>query len=1358
MGKTSSKVRHGNAVSRGHELVHVVEPPLFEELPQVRGTDDDDFVVHSILVRLPGIVDSVLAEGAWHGPEASATARKAAQKRLIALRTAAAEGHVPMEAAPGAWGRAYCASHGDDADGDQTWLSLPWFHVEHCFYAHMRAIVASAKGSDMFAPHKAKSLAAALPWLDAALAAMPDDIRTGADQALARDALPHYLQLALWGNRGDLSLSAGAVDAASTSRSDADNAAALLQDDSDAWLRAVAASAGTIAIILDNCGHELLADLLLAVVLLRAGVATDIVFYAKAEPVFVSDAMPHDVNAHLEVLAERAPELAALLDPTLDSPRLRVVAHSFFTSPLPFADLAAAAPELAAQLSASAGVITKGDANFRRLIDDRRYLVTTPAASVIDYAWAPLLAVRTTKSPVAIGLYKDAVEAAAERNPTWCVDGSHGMMIFAPRASPEGGLTVADVPIEIWCEIMKFVDWESRIAAGHTCRLLRAAAHDILFWKPHIKRYFPRAIIKPPSEASYPSQWLARLVGERDTAIKDIGLSDHHNRNNWRTAIYLLLALHPHPLFIDPKLYRSHLDDFATSQTTSSLDGWRGTPLFHLAIRWRSLGLFRLLFEVEAESHHGLNSAYVGRTPLIEAAACGHTDMVAELLAAGADCAADPSQAGRTALYWGLQGRYWDMCDMLLQADPNQLTDATAYEMLMRSVRTKDLRLVNYLCMHKAHVVNMVAAAQASIITGAVEADSSGATLDALFAHAPDADVNRPCVLMPVLAAARVGEPRLLLRLVLGHGARLTEAKAEVMSPPLVMGCSWIDNLCAPVAALVHATVSGSRLMVRLVWALTLAELAPECDVVDAAAAAGIFADSNNVTEVSCIQLLETVFPLALSSLDLESVRERIFISFSDALLFAFRCTPRPELYAMISLLLDLLQQTGPRPQPGALKPQVLDMLYKCERHLSSSEVVELCHGLVAAGADPFADNETARSTAPFIHDLLKMSSLWSADFRSEQLGAVTCRTLPKLLHPSDAALGLLATTVRSVPNGFDLVLDQGCAAVAGRDAKTLAAFVALADKFDSRDKLLAALAQPVTTTQLVRAPWSSAIPIQASAWHFAAAAACVDSGRMLAELEVPVPDDILWLMLAPLAGYFDVAMEDRLPAFCAVLVELSPGIFATTEIDPPPRLDNVPFNGKYGTDWSDAVRLAIATGLPGVVACAVRSLPADTPRRPGLMVLVVRLAVNAIRGYLPPAAAPGFAAMIATLADVPWTGHVDDVLDARAGIVAFLANPDVRVKQKLSMPTKASGAGCSGYTYKHAGQFLSSMDAELDLAPAHTALAHLDAALLTYLGNASDVEAVIASHTLSTAAEELLASLGGPLSPALEPSVELID
>ncbi len=310
----------------------------------------------------------------------------------------------------------------------RSWLQLPWYPAEAYFYR--RVLEATRyfqpgpwQGRDPFAPQKQRELAPDSPsW-------------ASFEQALSRlptERLPRFnalLLLDLWGNRADLSIQevAESVHAGLVAEEDE----RLLIDHRPQVLELFARRLPPrrVDFILDNAGLELLFDLALADHLLNTWHVPRVVFHLKPQPFFVSDAMPADVMAALEAIRRRpriAP-LASRLENAIASGRLLLTTHHFWVSAYGFAGMPA---DLRQELAGSHLVILKGDANYRRLLDDRRWPPTDSLEERTRYFPAPFVTLRTAKAEVIVDLTEERVAELDARDPRWRINGQYGLIRF----------------------------------------------------------------------------------------------------------------------------------------------------------------------------------------------------------------------------------------------------------------------------------------------------------------------------------------------------------------------------------------------------------------------------------------------------------------------------------------------------------------------------------------------------------------------------------------------------------------------------------------------------------------------------------------------------------------------------------------------------------------------------------------------------------------------------------------------------------------------------------------------------------------------------------------------------------------
>ena len=141
-----------------------------------------------------------------------------------------------------------------------------------------------------------------------------------------------------------------------------------------------------------------------------------------------SDAIESDVYRHVELLNDTSEKHS--FKEYLESGRLRIKSHPFYTTPFSFFDM----PEdLAKELFASDLVITKGDANYRRLLGDGAWPYRTAFADVVSFWSSPLVAVRTCKSPVIVGVSTRVQQKAKSEDSNWLVNGKYGLIQFKPQ-------------------------------------------------------------------------------------------------------------------------------------------------------------------------------------------------------------------------------------------------------------------------------------------------------------------------------------------------------------------------------------------------------------------------------------------------------------------------------------------------------------------------------------------------------------------------------------------------------------------------------------------------------------------------------------------------------------------------------------------------------------------------------------------------------------------------------------------------------------------------------------------------------------------------------------------------------------
>ncbi len=386
-------------------------------------TDENAFAFATMTQRVPGILRDVLDD-----PDLSAASQRALDDLHAALT---GDALIPMLAADPApapdyddWAAAYADQRA--RQGELHWLRGEWFFAETFIYRHLlQAVRWHETGRDPFRRHKESELAQPrFRDLLAAALERPATAQTFADQ------LPDLLALALWGNRVDLSHPAGTLAAGAVTPDD------LLIDDRARVLPVLESGGGTVHLIADNAGTELAMDLVLIDALLAVGCA--VTLHVKAHPIFVSDTTLPDVWHVLEAMQRLGSAPAALADrlrAAWDSGRWRLAAHPFWTGSRFW-------PQMPGALRSARGsarlVIVKGDANYRRIIDDADWPPGATLADALDGFPAPVLALRTLKSDALVGVDPARLRPLDANGPAWRSTGRYGIIQFAaPESSIE---------------------------------------------------------------------------------------------------------------------------------------------------------------------------------------------------------------------------------------------------------------------------------------------------------------------------------------------------------------------------------------------------------------------------------------------------------------------------------------------------------------------------------------------------------------------------------------------------------------------------------------------------------------------------------------------------------------------------------------------------------------------------------------------------------------------------------------------------------------------------------------------------------------------------------------------------------
>lgn len=402
--------------------------PLLPIPGPLMGSEIGSFAHHTVTVRLPDIARRAIQENSF----SPGIVRRI--ERLIQEIPDSPIRYLEDNQAPDAvgWSRASEPYLG------KSWLDSPWFFAETYFYRRMLEATGffsqgEGYGLDPYHYQKIKGLESPIDDI-LRLAGQVNQFFNGVYDP--QDVLERLLLVNLWANQVDLSLwPVGQADR--PDHADPGNTLSyVLIDQRNPAASYIARLPGSgqleaihIDFLIDNAGYELVCDLCLADALLGLRFAGEVQFNLKIHPTFVSDAMIGDVLQTVEFLLKRpeAPisRLGERLSDYLASGRLILKDHPFWTSPYAMWDM----PEdILRLLSQSSLVISKGDANYRRLLGDRHWHNTDAFDRITHYLPAPLVALRTLKSDPLVGLSVGQAQATNLRDAKWRTDGRWGII------------------------------------------------------------------------------------------------------------------------------------------------------------------------------------------------------------------------------------------------------------------------------------------------------------------------------------------------------------------------------------------------------------------------------------------------------------------------------------------------------------------------------------------------------------------------------------------------------------------------------------------------------------------------------------------------------------------------------------------------------------------------------------------------------------------------------------------------------------------------------------------------------------------------------------------------------------------
>lgn len=371
------------------------------------------------------------------------------------------------------WNRALQSNKLQD-DSLPRWFDSPWLLMECYLYRRVKDAALRTNLLKKFDPFVEQKHAACRASLDQmALVAkhlllVQESILQSAKGAhpSERSEFALFVQLALWANKSDLSIGGMSADNIQSQNLGSDirdsmdslRANILCDNMSEFWFKVQSikstikqrqadsdsSTAVYIDLVADNSGYEIFVDLCLISCLAfmldmsRDGNKLKFRIHVKKIPWFVSDTLRADIDWLLTLMINHdnadLQQLGNMWRDNLDSNLWEIHDDKFWTSPYDYSHMQVIAPELHSTLTKSSLIIFKGDLNYRKLTGDRKWHILTPfRVALRGFAPAPLVALRTAKADVVVGLEDISIFARINNNELprdWMISGDYGLIQF----------------------------------------------------------------------------------------------------------------------------------------------------------------------------------------------------------------------------------------------------------------------------------------------------------------------------------------------------------------------------------------------------------------------------------------------------------------------------------------------------------------------------------------------------------------------------------------------------------------------------------------------------------------------------------------------------------------------------------------------------------------------------------------------------------------------------------------------------------------------------------------------------------------------------------------------------------------
>ncbi|KYN02992.1 PREDICTED: putative protein-glutamate O-methyltransferase [Cyphomyrmex costatus] len=311
-------------------------------------------------------------------------------------------------------------------DGVPTWFNTDWLYCECHMYrvlAQEISLLNTMYNYDPFEYQKQTDFINSIESVDLMITLYIKDILCNKEynKENSKNDFLKFLKLSLWGNRHDLSATAGAPSSQTGNPLvivESLNENIVVNDWEVVWdiVNKSMKENDNIHIVLDNAGYELFTDLCLAAFLVTIAPTTKITFHVKLYPWYVSDTTVHDFLWMLDYMnrLNDHPNIQLLgktFKNLMDQEIWSIKEEPYWTGPYDFRQMKERGKNVYAQLSDAKLVIFKGDLNYRKLLGDINFEYNTNFSIALgNFQPTNILSLRTMKSDICVGLSNDMAE------------------------------------------------------------------------------------------------------------------------------------------------------------------------------------------------------------------------------------------------------------------------------------------------------------------------------------------------------------------------------------------------------------------------------------------------------------------------------------------------------------------------------------------------------------------------------------------------------------------------------------------------------------------------------------------------------------------------------------------------------------------------------------------------------------------------------------------------------------------------------------------------------------------------------------------------------------------------------------